>query len=282
MKVFSYKSEDKIGLGVLVEGKAYAVNTNQSLKELIEKNYFDKDSISKVLSPDSKPLDFDSLTLTPPVVNPGKIICVGMNYAEHVAEAGGDNKEEYPTLFVRLSSSLTAHKGQIIRPSVSEQLDFEGELVVVIGKKGKHIPKEKALDHVFGYSIFNDASIRDYQLKMPLLTMGKNFDRTGSFGPYIVTADEIPDGAANLKLETRLNGQVVQSANTKDLIFDVPYLISLISEGITLEPGDIIVTGTPSGVGWGRKPQLWMKPGDTCEVEIEKIGVLENNITDET
>jgi 2-keto-4-pentenoate hydratase/2-oxohepta-3-ene-1,7-dioic acid hydratase in catechol pathway len=161
---------------------------------------------------------------------------------------------------------------------VSEQLDYEGELVAVIGKGGRDIPEAEALDHVIAYSVFNDASIRDYQLKTHQWTIGKTFDDTGAFGPYLVTTDELPAGCKGLKLETRLNGEVVQSTSLDDLIFDVAKLVSLLSEAMTLEPGDLIVTGTPSGVGIARDPQLWMKPGDVCEVEIERIGVLSNPV----
>jgi 2-keto-4-pentenoate hydratase/2-oxohepta-3-ene-1,7-dioic acid hydratase in catechol pathway len=189
---------------------------------------------------------------------------------------------DYPTLFARFSSSLVAHEVPIIRPSESERLDYEGELVAVIGKTGRRIAKADALEHVAGYSIFNDASIRDFQLRTPQWTMGKNFDGTGAFGPVIVTADELPAGASGLEIETRLNGQVMQRASTDDLIFDVATLVSLISVGITLEPLDLIVTGTPSGVGAVRNPPVFMKAGDVCEVEIERIGVLRNKIADDS
>jgi 2-keto-4-pentenoate hydratase/2-oxohepta-3-ene-1,7-dioic acid hydratase in catechol pathway len=207
------------------------------------------------------------------------VICVGLNYRDHSAESGF-KQPDYPTLFSRFNSSLIAHGAPIVRPLVSTQLDYEGELVAVIGKGGRHIPRESALDHVIGYSIFNDASIRDYQFKSPQWTVGKNFDDTGAFGPALVTTDELPPGAADLKLQTRLNGVVVQEASTTDMVFDVATLIAIISEAITLRAGDVIVTGTPSGVGLGRKPPLFMKAGDVVEVEIEKIGVLSNPIVD--
>jgi acylpyruvate hydrolase len=164
---------------------------------------------------------------------------------------------------------------------VSTQLDYEGEMVAVIGKGGRHISEARALDHVAGYSIFNDASIRDFQTKAPQWTVGKNFDGTGAFGPIFVTADELPPGGKGLRIQTRLNGQIVQNASTDDMIFDVVSLISIISEAITLEPGDILVTGTPSGVGFARKPPLFMKHGDICEVELEGIGILSNVVADD-
>jgi len=216
----------------------------------------------------------------PPIPNPEKIICVGLNYLDHTSESGFV-QPDYPTLFTRVNSSLVGDGAPIVRPTVSDQLDYEGELVAVIGRGGRHIKKADALDHVAGYSIFNDASIRDYQFKTPQWTVGKNFDGTGAFGPVFVTADELPDGCKGLKLETRLNGMTVQSAPIASMVFDVASQIEIISAAITLAPGDLLVTGTPSGVGLARKPPLWMKPGDICEVEIEGIGVLRNPILDE-
>lgn len=226
-------------------------------------------------------LDLGAVKVLPPIPRPGKIICVGLNYADHAAESPYD-APTYPTLFPRFTTSLIADGDPIIRPRVSHELDFEGELVAVIGTTGRNIPKAKATSHVAAYSIFNDGSVRDYQFKAPQWTVGKNFDGTGAFGPYVVTADELPDGATGLHLETRLNGQVVQSASTSDMLFPVADLISIISEAITLEAGDIIVTGTPAGIGWARTPKLFMKPGDVVEVEIEGIGILRNPIADET
>lgn len=225
-------------------------------------------------------LDLARVTVLPPIPRPTKIICVGLNYADHADESPYD-APDYPTLFARFSSSLIADGAPIIRPRLSQELDFEGELVAIIGTGGKNIAKADATRHVAAYSIFNDASLRDYQFKAPQWTVGKNFDDTGAFGPHVVTADELPDGAAGLHLQTRLNGEVVQSANTDDMLFSVADLISIISEAITLEAGDVIVTGTPAGVGFGRSPRLWMKPGDVVEVEIEGIGTLRNPVVDE-
>jgi 2-keto-4-pentenoate hydratase/2-oxohepta-3-ene-1,7-dioic acid hydratase in catechol pathway len=216
----------------------------------------------------------------PPIPHPGKIICVGLNYARHAAETK-QKKPDYPVLFARFATTLVGHRQPMIRPLCSVQFDYEAEMVVVIGRRGRHITRQAALDHVAGYSIFNEGSIRDYQFKGPQWTMGKNFDGTGGFGPELVTADELPAGGRGLRIQTRLNGSVLQDSDTGDLIFDVPTLIHAISEGITLEPGDILVTGTPSGVGVARDPQVFMKHGDVCEVEIEGIGVLRNPIVDE-
>jgi 2-keto-4-pentenoate hydratase/2-oxohepta-3-ene-1,7-dioic acid hydratase in catechol pathway len=225
-------------------------------------------------------IDMSSVLHLPPIPNPEKIICAGLNYLDHTSESGFV-QPDYPTLFTRVNSSLVGDGAPIIRPNVSEQLDYEGELVAVIGRGGRHIKKADALDHVAGYSIFNDASIRDYQFKTPQWTVGKNFDGTGAFGPVFVTADELPGGCKGLKLETRLNGMTVQSASIASMVFDVASQIEIISAAITLAPGDLLVTGTPAGVGLARKPPLWMKPGDICEVEIEGIGVLRNPILDE-
>jgi len=225
-------------------------------------------------------LDPITVSWLPPLSAPGKIICVGLNYIDHSLESGF-TPPTYPTIFARFTSSLIGHGAPILRPAVSVQLDYEGEMVAVIGKGGRHIAKSRALDHVIGYSVFNDASIRDFQTKSPQWTIGKNFDATGAFGPALVTADEVPAGGKGLRIQTRLNAQVVQNGSTDDMIFDIATLIAILSEAITLEPGDIIVSGTPSGVGVARKPQLFMKHGDICEVELEGIGLLRNPIEDE-
>ncbi|MBL0371900.1 fumarylacetoacetate hydrolase family protein [Rhizobium sp. KVB221] len=224
-------------------------------------------------------VNLDRVTLLPPISNPEKIVCVGLNYTDHSAESGF-KQPDFPTIFGRFNSSLIAHGAPILRPEVSVQLDYEGELVAIIGKPARDVSESDALDYVAGYSIFNDGSIRDYQFKAPQWTPGKNFDDTGAFGPWFVTADELPPGCEGLRLQTRLNGQVVQDASISDMVFSVAKLISILSGFMTLVPGDVIVTGTPSGVGLARKPQLFMKDGDVCEVEIERIGILSNPIKD--
>ncbi|MFV3126722.1 fumarylacetoacetate hydrolase family protein [Niveispirillum sp. KHB5.9] len=221
-----------------------------------------------------------SITFLPVLPRPPKIICIGLNYVSHSRESGFQ-PPTYPAIFARYATSLVAHGAPILRPDVSEQLDFEGELAVVVGRGGRHITEADALDHVAGYAPFNDGSIRDYQLKSAQWTIGKTFNGTGGFGPELVTPDELPPGCRGLWLETRLNGEVVQRASTDDLIFPVARLIVLLSEAMTLEPGDVIATGTPAGVGAARKPPLWMKPGDVCEVSIDGIGTLSNPIAAE-
>jgi 2-keto-4-pentenoate hydratase/2-oxohepta-3-ene-1,7-dioic acid hydratase in catechol pathway len=217
----------------------------------------------------------------PPVLNPSKAIAVGLNYVDHAAESPYKDAPKYPILFHRFVSSWVAHGEDLVRPRVSTHFDFEGELVVVIGKAGRYIDKARALEHVAGYSLFNDGSIRDYQFKSTQWMMGKNFDRTGAFGPEFVTTDELPAGATGIRLQTRLNGKTVQDANTRDMIFDVATLISVCSEPMALQVGDIIISGTPAGVGFARKPPLFMVAGDRCEVEIEGVGLLSNGIIDE-
>jgi 2-keto-4-pentenoate hydratase/2-oxohepta-3-ene-1,7-dioic acid hydratase in catechol pathway len=216
----------------------------------------------------------------PVIERPGKIVCLGLNYADHARE-GGFPVPEYPALFLRVTSSLVGHGGAILRPAASEALDYEAELAVVMGRRGKHIAKSDALEHVAGYTIFNDASLRDYQRRTAQWTPGKNFDATGPLGPILVTPDELPPGGKGLHIECRLNGQVMQSSTTADMIFDVPTTIALLSEIMTLEPGDVIATGTPPGVGHARKPPVWMRDGDLVEIEIERIGVLRNPVRDE-
>ena len=216
----------------------------------------------------------------PPLRAPSKIICIGLNYSAHAAE-GGFEIPTYPSVFVRFSSTLIGHRAPLLRPRESIRLDYEVELVAVIGRAGRRIAKEAALSHVIGYSVFNDASIRDYQMKTPQWTVGKNFDGTGAFGPYLVTHDEVPPGGNGLKLRTRLNGRLLQDGTTSDLIFDVATLISLLSEACTLLPGDILVTGTPAGVGFARRPPIFMKAGDVCEVEVEGVGTLVNPVIDD-
>ncbi|MGK6315751.1 fumarylacetoacetate hydrolase family protein [Neorhizobium sp. DT-125] len=227
-----------------------------------------------------EPVDMSAVTYLLPFRRSGKVLCVGLNYADHASESKME-VPSFPTVFVRFNRNLVPHGADLIRPKVSEMFDYEGELVAVIGKAGRAIPIERALDHVAGYTIFNDGSIRDYQLRTNQWTIGKNFDNTGAMGPEFVTADELPAGAAGLRLQTRLNGEILQDANTDQLIFSIADLVSKLSIGMTLEPGDLIVSGTPSGVGFARDPKILMKPGDICEVEIEKVGLLRNAVSAE-
>lgn len=218
------------------------------------------------------------LDMLPCIQRPGKVICLGVNYIDHAKE-GGNQIGDYPAVFLRCSTSLLAHRAPLKVPSISDKLDFEAELAVVIGRAARHVSEQEALNAVFGYACFNDATLRDYQRKTSQWTVGKNFDATGAFGPCLVTSDELPAGCVGLHIESRLNGQVMQSANTADMAFGVARTVSLLSESMTLEPGDVVVMGTPGGVGYARTPPVWMKAGDTIEVEIEGVGVLSNPVT---
>jgi 2-keto-4-pentenoate hydratase/2-oxohepta-3-ene-1,7-dioic acid hydratase in catechol pathway len=215
-----------------------------------------------------------------PIERPSKFICVGLNYALHAKE-GGHDIPTYPSFFLRVPTSLIPDGANVVRPKASDTLDYECELAFIIGKGGRHIPEAQALDHVFGYTLFNDVSVRAFQRKTSQWTPGKNFDATGPFGPVVVTADELPPGGSGLRITTRVNGKTMQDSNTEDMIFSVANTIATLSEFMTLEPGDVVATGTPSGVAHARKPPAWMKPGDVVEVEVEKVGVLRNPIVDE-
>ena len=223
------------------------------------------------------------LSLAPLVPEPGKTICLGLNYFDHAKEGGRTEKPDYPWFFYRGKTSLMGHGQPGVCPKVSSKFDYEAEMAVVIGKTvPRHVAQADALQYVFGYSCFNDMSVRDYQKRTGQWTIGKNFDATGGFGPVLVSADELPPGAVGLRIQSRLNGQVMQDANTTDMIFNVAETIALLAECMTLEPGDAIIMGTPAGVGHARTPPVWMKPGDMIEIEIEQIGVLRNPIVAES
>jgi len=219
----------------------------------------------------------DSLTPGMPIAKPGKVICLGLNYADHAKEAGRD-VPDYPVFFMRGATSLMGASAPMVRPAVSDHLDYEAEIMLIIGRGGRNIPETAALDHVFGYTLFNDGSVRDYQKKSIQWTAGKNFDSTGPVGPIVVTPDELPAGCAGLNIQCRVNGEVVQNSSTNDMLFSVARTIATISEFATLEPGDMVATGTPPGVGMARTPPLWLKPGDVCEVEVERIGILRSDV----
>ncbi|WP_043363495.1 fumarylacetoacetate hydrolase family protein [Belnapia sp. F-4-1] len=237
----------------------------------------DLDGAARAATGPSIPLA--EVTFLQPVLRPGKVICIGLNYVDHAKE-GGNPIPDYPAVFLRAATSLVGPGQAILRPAASEKLDYEAELAIVIGKPALRVHEAEALGHVAGYSCFNDGSLRDYQRKSTQWTMGKNFDATGAFGPEIVTPDELPEGAHGLRITTRLNGRTLQDGNTRDMIFGVARTVAILSEVMTLEPGDVIITGTPAGVGYPRKPPVFMQPGDTCEIEIEGIGLLSNPVAD--
>lgn len=286
MKLLSFSLQHKeswgavVGDGIADLGKA--LPQFATLADFIASpDFARRDQIVAAHKPDLK---LSQITYLPVIPRPEKIICAVRNYMDHHKEAvahGMDRQiTEFPPIFLRVWRSQVGHNQPVIRPKVSTHLDWEGELAVVIGKGGRHIPESEAMDHVAGYSIYNDVSVRDYQRHAQQIAAGKNFVGTGPFGPWMVTKEEIAD-PANLKLEVRLNGQVMQSSNTNNLIFDIPTIINYCSTIFDLVPGDVLATGTPAGVGWSRKPPIFMKPGDVCEVEIEKIGVLRNPVTQE-
>ena len=289
MRLFGFKGPNGYeGVGALSKGNldtfidvcATDAMIPNSIQDIIQsQGHLDRVSAA-IANPKAITSELNTITFKVPIERPGKIVCMGLNYADHAKE-GGNARPEYPSFFMRGPSSMTAHLSPIVRPQVSNKLDYEAELAFVVGKKARHLTLDNALDCVAGYSIFNDGSIRDYQRKTTQWTIGKNFDQTGAFGPWLVTPDELPPGCDGLNIQSRLNGQVMQNANTKDFLWGVAETIVLISECMTLEPGDIVITGTPAGVGYARTPPVFMKPGDICEIEIESIGVLRNTIADE-
>ena len=216
-----------------------------------------------------------------PIQRPGAILCLGLNYVEHIKE-GGYDVPDYPAMFIRTATSIMASGAPMVRPACSETLDYEAEMMVIIGRGGRHIPEDTALDHVFGYTVFNDGSVREYQRKTHQWTPGKNFDSTGAIGPFVVTPDELPKGGAGLKIESRVGDEILQSSNTSNMIWSVAQTIAIMSEFTTLAPGDHIALGTPPGVGHAKKPNpRWLKPGETIDVEIEGIGICSNPVVDE-
>lgn len=281
MRLAQINSNGRLGIGIEVNGSLHGLMEDQagypgSLDAILAAGEDAFRNVQRILQ-DAVAVPLKGLSFLPPLRSPRKIVCLGLNYVDHAAE-GGMETPDYPTLFARYNSGLIGHDQPLVVPRVSSKFDFEGELVAVIGRRGKNINKGRALEHVMGYSIFNDGSIRDYQLKTTQWTAGKNFDGTGAFGPLLVTADELPSGAKGLVLETRLNGQSMQKASTSDMIFDVATTVALLSEFMTLEPGDVLVMGTPAGIGAVRKPPVYMRPGDVCEVEIEGVGLLRNAV----
>jgi 2-keto-4-pentenoate hydratase/2-oxohepta-3-ene-1,7-dioic acid hydratase in catechol pathway len=290
MKIVGFEAEGGLRLGV-VEGdqvidlQAVDAKVPADLGAVLAANNGDLKSLGDIAkrAPASARRPLKGLKFGLPVARPGKILCLGLNYLEHVKEGTQrDNIPKFPTIFMRCLTSMVPHEQPIIRPKVSEQLDYEAELMLVVGKRAKHLTMANATSCIAGYSCSNEGSVREFQRKTTQWDMGKNFDRTGGFGPWMVTADELPDAGKGLKIESRLNGTVMQSDNTDNMMFPVADMLVYVTQGMTLEPGDIIFTGTPSGVGHARKPNpVWMKQGDVCEIEIEGIGVLRNPIQNE-
>ncbi len=287
MKIVGFEAEGALRLGVveqerIIDLQAADPRVPADLGEVLRQpsGLADLAALAQ-RAPASAHRELDAIRFALPVARPGKILCLGLNYLEHAKE-GGHQKPQFPSIFLRCVTSLTPHEGPIVRPQASETLDYECELVAVIGKSGRHMTSQNALSLVAGYSCFNDGSVRQFQRRTSQWDIGKNFDQTGGFGPWMVTADELPPGAAGLNIQTRLNGQVMQSDNTENMMFPVIDAIVDVTQAMTLEPGDLLVMGTPSGVGHARKPPVWMKAGDVVEVDIERVGVLQNRVVDES
>ena len=276
---FLLKGSPKFGIS---DGKSITDLTNKisgskTLKELIANNGIN--DAKKYAKENPGSINVDEIEFLPLIPNPGKIICVGLNYSDHVNEIG-ITLEKNPVIFLRVPESQTAHKQIIQKPKVSNHLDYEGEMAVIMSNAGKHIEPKNALKHIAGYSCYNESTVRDWQQHTKQFTMGKNFEKTGSFGPYMVLAEEISD-YKKLTIKTRLNDKVMQEASLSQLIFDIPTLISYISKAMPWQAGDVLVTGTPGGVGFKRNPPVYMKDGDKIEVEIKNVGILTNTIKDE-
>ena len=280
MKLATFKTSKGASYGAVTDkgivdigrriGKSYA-----DLKAVISGNAFSKIKPFLSESPDHKLADIQWLPVIP---NPDKILCVGLNYQDHVVETGRDNTEQ-PAIFVRVADSQVGHRQPILRPRESTHLDYEAEIAVIIGEGGRRISQKDSWSHIAGYSCYNEGSVRDWQRHTIQWTAGKNFHCTGAFGPWMVTADEIPPNT-KMTLSCRLNGERMQHATTEQMIFKIPKIIEYVSTFATLLPGDVLVTGTPGGVGARRTPPVWMKPGDKVEIEIDKVGILENSIAD--
>jgi len=277
MKLASYVRDGSDAFGIVVDDGLVTLNRRTAHASLGDALAADALGEIARLAGERADAKLSEVRFRPVITQPEKIICVGINYRDHAEEVGREISPR-PSVFARFADTLIGHEEPLIRPKVSECFDFEGELAVVIGRGGRHIPQERALDHVTGYACFVDGSVRDYQKNS--VTAGKNFPATGPLGPWLVTRDEIPD-PSRLTLTTRLNGREMQRSGTDRMIYSVPQIIAYVSGFTPLAPGDVIATGTPSGVGHSRKPPLWMKAGDVLEVEISGIGTLRNRVVDE-
>ena len=283
MKLVSFKAAGRTSYGIVRDDRVIDLGAHYgerwpTLRALLAADALDE--AERLAAELPAELELATLILAPIIPDPDKIICVGLNYRDHVAETGRTETAN-PALFARFAGSQVGHLQPMIRPKVSDRFDYEGELAVIIGRGGRHIAAGNALHHVAGYACYNEGSVRDWQAHTSQFLAGKTFAGTGAFGPVMVTADDIPDPAV-LTLETRLNGKVVQHTTTDLMITPIPQLIAYISTILPLVPGDVIVSGTPGGVGSKRTPPLWMQPGDTVEVEISGIGILRNPVIAET
>jgi 2-keto-4-pentenoate hydratase/2-oxohepta-3-ene-1,7-dioic acid hydratase in catechol pathway len=290
MKVVGFEANNGTRLGIVdgesvIDIQGVDPNVPIDLAEILRRNDGGLAAIADLAkkAPASARRPLNGLKYSLPVARPGKIICLGLNYLDHVKEGPQrDNIPKFPSIFFRVLTSMVPHMQPIMRPRESNQLDYEAELVAIVGKRAKHLTIANAVDCIAGYSCANEGSIREFQRHTTQWGMGKNFDRTGGFGPWMVTADELPPGGKGLKIASRLNGKTMQSDNTDNMMFPLAETLVYLTKGMTLEPGDVILTGTPSGVGHARKPDpVWMKAGDICEIDIEGVGLLRNPIEDE-
>lgn len=280
MKLASFRLRGVPSFGVITNDGVAVATTEFQTRFADLRAVLDADAADELLDNTGELVSASELEFLPPVTNPDKILCVGVNYRPHIEEMGRE-VPDYPVVFVRFPGSLVGHEQPVLRPRVSEQFDFEGELAVVIGKRARSVSRQEALDHVAGYCCFMDGSVRDWQRHTMQFTAGKNFDKSGAAGPFIVTANEIPDPSV-LQLTTRVNGRVMQSGRLAELVFDIPALLEYCSTFTELLPGDVIATGTPGGVGAARTPPAWLKSGDELEVDIPGVGVLRSPVWDET
>ena len=289
VRIVAFKLRDKKHLGIIDQDEVIDLNEvddrlPRDLAGVLSANGGDLTDLPRIAARASGNARYalSEIEFGLPVERSSKVLCLGLNYMKHVKEGRyADQTPDHPTVFLRCLSSLAPHNAQLLRPAASETFDYEAELGLVIGRRCKNLTPENALDVVAGYTCANEGTIREFQRHTTQWDMGKNFDRTGAIGPWFVSADELPRGADGLRIECRLNGATMQSDNTSNMLFPVREMLVYISQGITLEPGDIILTGTPSGVGHARKPPVWMRDGDVCEVNIEAIGVLRNTVVDE-
>jgi len=289
MKIVGFRTQEGLRLGVIegdrvIDLQAVDPSVPNDLAAVLSQHNGDLGPIGEIArrAPASAIRPLAGLAYALPVPRPAKIICLGLNYLEHVKEGRyADNLPKFPTLFARGLNSVVPHQHPLTRPRASETFDYEAEMVAVIGRRARHMTPDNALSCVAGYTCANEGSIREFQRHTSQWHMGKNFDNSGSIGPWVVTADELPPGGKGLKIESRVNGKVMQSDNTSNMMFPVVETIVYATQGMTLEPGDLLLTGTPSGVAHARKPPAWMRHGDVCEIEIEGVGILRNPIEDE-
>jgi 2-keto-4-pentenoate hydratase/2-oxohepta-3-ene-1,7-dioic acid hydratase in catechol pathway len=281
MRFVTFVRQGAVGFGVLLDNDEVADLSDalpqaRSLREVLAQDRVAEAGRAVAAAPR---LALADVQLLPVIPDPSKVICVGINYVAHAAEAGR-TVGEHPVIFQRYADTLIGHGQPLLRPTASEQFDFEGEIAVVIGKGGDHIAREDALDHVAGYTLFNDASVRDWQFHTHQYGMGKNFRSSGALGPFLLTADEVPD-PRQLALQTFVNGDKMQEGSLDQLAFDIPTIISYVSEALAWRPGDVIATGTPSGIGFKRNPPVFLRAGDVVEVHASQLGTLSNPVADE-